>query len=279
VASVNPLAQLRPVGPGAVLDGGFELLRHRLGRLLALSAGLFVPIWLLDLLLVVLGPAPATEDTGTLVGPAAALLGSDGGQGSGWAWLVSALQLVALSVLGLAVGHLVAALARGEDATLAELARVALSRSWVAVLVVPLNLVVHVLTSCLGGVGWLLGDALVFTTSIVAGAEGTGPWASWRRALRLGSAEYGRSLAVVSGGVVITLVLGLSLSAGPAALVMALDPESPLVTLVSAAGAAVVLVTSPLTACIAGRAYVDLRCRVEGWDLELRRRALERATT
>lgn len=275
LAALNPLATLRPVGPGAVIDGGFELLRHRLGRLLALSACLFLPIWLLDLVLVVLGPAPATESTGTLVGPAAVLFGSDAAQQSSWTWLVTGLQLVALSVLGLCAGHLVAAMVRGEDPGLGQLGRVAWRRSWVAVLIVPLNLVVHVLTSCLGGIGWLLGDALVFITSVVAGAERLGPWAAWRRSMKLAGAEYGRSLVVVTGAVVISLVISLSLSAGPAALFLALDPGSALVTIVSAAGAAVILLTSPLTACIAARAYVDLRCRHEGWDLELRRQAME----
>lgn len=273
----NPLADVRPVGPAAVLDGGIDLLRHRIGRLLALTACLYLPVWLFDLSLVVFGPVDATERTGSLGGPAAVLFDSGAGSTlSGWVYVVGALQMVALSLLGLAVGHMAAGLVAGRDATLGELAGVLARRWWVALLILPLNAAVHGVSACLGGIGWFIGDAFVFMASVVAGAERTGPWAAWRRAVRLSTAEFGRALVISFGGVVITGVIQMSLSFGPAALVASLDPASPLVTVVIAAGAAVVLVTEPLTACIAARAYVDLRCRVDGWDLELRRDRLLR---
>lgn len=276
-AERNPLADVRPVGPAAVLDGGIDLLRHRFGRLIALTACLYLPVWLFDLSLVVFGPVDATDRTGTLGGPAAVLFDSGAGSTlSGWVYVVGALQMVALSLLGLAVGHLAAALVAGRDATLGELAGVLARRWWVALLILPLNAVVHAASACLGGIGWFIGDAFVFMGSVVAGAERIGPVAAWLRGIRLSTAEFGRALVISFGGVVITVVIQTSLSFGPAALVASLDPSSPLVTLVVAAGAAVVLVTEPLAACIAARAYVDLRCRVDGWDLELRRARLLR---
>ncbi|MFM7062705.1 MAG: hypothetical protein ACKO04_04315, partial [Actinomycetes bacterium] len=47
---VPPFLPLRSVGPGAVLDGGFDVLRFRLGRMVGLAATLFTPLLLLQLL-------------------------------------------------------------------------------------------------------------------------------------------------------------------------------------------------------------------------------------
>jgi len=268
------LDDLRPVSVGAVLDGGFELLRHRFAPLMALTACLFVPVWLLHLTLAIVAPP---EVDGTLLsGQFWSPLSS--GSSSPLAVVASGLQLVALSVLGLCVGHMAAALARGEETTLAELGSLALRRFWVAALIVPLTSAVHLVTACLGGVGWVLGDAVVFLTSVAAGAERLGPWRAFQRSWQLTRPSFGRALVISFGGLCISLVIRLSLSFGPAALALSLDPTSPLVEFLGAASTAVLLVTEPLTACIAARAYLDLRCRREGWDLAMRQDRLEATT-
>lgn len=269
----NPLADLRPVSVGAVLDGGVGLLRHRFGRILAVTACLFVPVWLLNLVLVLTAlPSGATGDLGS----ATTLLWSSTATGteSLLALVVTGLQLVALSLLGLVVGHLAMGLARGEDPDLRELGSVVAQRWWVAVLVVPMTAVVHVAAACLGGVGWILGDAAVFLTSVAAGAERLGPWQALVRGWSLTRPSYGRALVICLGGLVITQLIRWSLSVGPTALVMSLDPTSSLVGLLAAGTSAVVLITEPLTACIAARAYLDLRCRRDGLDLSMRRERL-----
>ncbi len=266
----NPLAELRPMGAGAVLDGGFELFRYRFARLVGLAACLFVPVWLLSVVLAIVAPPELDEASGVGV----SWLNATSGSSSPLAWLVVALQVVALSVLGLCTGHLAMALARGEDPGLREVGSVALRRSWVAVLIVPLNAAVHAVSSCLGGVGWVLGDALVFLSSVAAGAESLGPWKGFVRSWTLTRSQYGRSLAISFGSLCIAQVIRWSLSWGPTALVMSLDPASPLVGLFTALTSAVVLLTEPLTACIAARAYLDLRCRRDGLDLVLRQQRL-----
>ncbi len=266
----NPLADLRPMGVGAVLDGGFELLRFRFGRLMALSACLFVPIWFLNLVLAIVAPpAPGSSLGADLVGTSLS-----SGSSSPLAHVATGLQLVALSLLGLCVGHLAMALARGEDAGLRELGALAWRRWWVALLIVPLTAAVHGATACLGGIGWMLGDAFVFLSSVAAGAERLGPWRAFVRSWTLTRSEYGRALGISFGGLCITQVIRWSLSAGPAALTMSLDPTSPLVGVFSALSTAVLLLTEPLTACIAARAYLDLRCRRDGWDLGQRHERL-----
>ena len=269
----NPLADLRPVSVGAVLDGGVDLFRHRFGRLLAVSACLFVPVWLLNLVLVVSGQSVGTSREQT--SSPQLLWGADvTGASSSLTYVLLGLQVAALSLLGLLVGHLAMSMARGGDADLRELGRVARSRWWVALLVVPLTTVVHLVATCLGGVGWILGDAAVFVTSVAAGAERLGPWRAVTRSWSLTRPEYGRALVISFGGLAITSLIRWSFAFGPTALVGALAPASPLVDVLAVATPAVLLVTEPLTACIAARAYLDLRCRREGLDLSMRRERL-----
>lgn len=262
----NPLADLRPVSAGAVLDGGFELLRYRFGRLTALAACLFVPVWLCNVVLAIVVPPEQAATPGSGIGWSALSTGSS----SPLVFVVAAAQLVALSILGLCTGHLAMSLARGEDPSLRELGALALRRSWVALLIVPLNAGVHALTACFFGVGWVLGDALVFLSSVAAGAERLGPWHGFRRSWNLTRPQYGRALVISFGALCIAQVIRWSLSVGPTVLLTSLDPASRLVGLFTAMSSGVLLLTEPLTACIAARAYLDLRCRRDGVDLALR---------
>lgn len=261
----SPLADLRPVGPGAVLDGAVDLLRHRFGRIVALAACLFVPVWLLNVVLALAAPPPLSGGSGL------DWSGMSTATSSPLVYLVMALQLVALSVLGLCVGHLAIELACGRDASLSELGSVALRRGWVALLIVPLNALVHGPALCFAGVGWIIGDALVFLSSVVAGAERRGPWSSFVRGMSLTRAEFGRALAISLGGLCLTQLIRLSLSFGPTVLITSLAPGSSLATMFGALSTGVLLLTQPLSACIAARAYLDLRCRRDGLDLVLRR--------
>lgn len=271
-STINPLSQLRPVGPGAVLDGAVELLRHRFGRIMALAACLYVPIWLLNVAVTVMDPTTlgsGESGSGIVWSPVGAYT-SD----SVWLWMIGLLQVVALSILGLMIGRLVTGLAEGDDPSFSELAAFGARRSWVAALVVPMNTVVHTIAACLGGFSWVLGDALVFVVSVAAGAEALGPISAFRRSIRLTSSQYGRSLVLCTGSLALGWVIRLSFSAGPTMLLASLDPTSPLVGLVGALSSAVTLLTEPLTACMAARSYLDLRCRRDGYDLELRRARL-----
>ncbi len=270
--ATNPLSQLRPLGPGAVLDGAVELLRHRFGRIMALAASLYIPIWLLNVAVTVIDPSAlgsGEAGSGIVWSPVGASTSE-----SAWVWMIGLLQVVALSILGLVIGRLATALAEGNDPSFGELVGFGARRSWVAVLVVPMNMVVHTSAACMGGFTWMLGDALVFIVSVAAGAEGSGPVSAFRRSIQLTSSQYGRSLVLCTSALVLSWVIRLSFSAGPTMLIASLDPTSSLVGLVGALSSAVTLLTEPLTACIAARSYLDLRCRRDGYDLELRRARL-----
>ena len=183
-----------------------------------------------------------------------------------------AAQAVALAALGIAVGAASAAWSQGRDPTWSTLVGTAARRSWVAAVVVALSLAIKVPLSCLPVLGWLIGDALVFMSAVVAGAESSGPFRSVRRSIELARRQLGRAMAIVLGGLIISQVLRLSFSVGPAAIVSVVDPSATAAALAERLGSIVGVVVEPLTACIAVRAYLDLRCRVEGVDL-VRRRA------
>lgn len=260
------LRSLRPMGPGAVLDSSFDLLRLRFRRIVGVAACLYVPIRILDLVTMI---ASGDAEDRYQIGPAILLMGGD----SGWALVVALLQSFALSVLGLCVGHLVVRMVDGADATFRELMSLAVRRSWVALLVMPLIFLVRAPLSCIP-LGFVVGDALVFTTSVIAGAERLGPWRAFRRSLTLSRRSLGPMLAVAFGGLLISQMLRISFYAGPVLLAANFSTSEVVLTAVAQAGALVVLVAEPLTACIAARAYIDLRCRNEGADL--RRRLHER---
>jgi hypothetical protein len=262
----GPLAGVAPAGPAAVLDGAFVLLRHGAGRLIALAALVLLPVEALLLAFDLAG--------GAAMGPG--VLGIDGATGPGAGPLVpaaAAATALAQCLVGIAAGHLVAGWWEGRDPTLGETLRLVARRSWVAPVVVVLGAAVKLPLACLGGLGFVLGDALVFLSGVVAGAERTGPVASVARSIRLTRPAYGTALVVCLGGLVITWVLQAVLTVGPVVLLSFFPVPAGWAVVAERAGGLVQLVTVPLTACIAARAYVELRCRVEGADLLRRMQA------
>ena len=262
----NPLRPLRRLGAGAALDQGVDLLRFRFRRLVGLAACFVLPVQLVDLLLR-LSVSPAPSEDVDLGGAGVLALGT-----SDWVGVTILLRSLALSVLGICVGHLVAHLIEGRDASFRELLRVGLRRSWVALAMLPLSVLVRGVLIWIPFVGFVVGDALVFVASIVVGAERVGPIAALGRNLRLTRAQSGAAIALSMGSLVITMILRLSLYGGPQALLYALGPPEGVIIAVQQLAGLVLLVIEPLTACIAASSYLLLRCRVDGLDLELRRR-------
>jgi len=259
------VGSLRPRSVPAVLDRGIELLRVRPGRWFGLGAALLLPVWLLDLVLLVTVGADTVERVP--LGPSVFRV-----QESSWALMLIPLHALALSLLGIAVGSAAAAWREGSDPTTAQLLRVALVRVWTAVVIVTLTGLAAAVASCLFGVGYLLVAPLFFTASIVAGAEKVGPLAALGRSIALGRAAYGRSLGMATGSLVLTQVVRFSCWLGPVALAGLLGAGEGVLVPMERIGGLVVVIVEPLTAAFALSAYLDLRCRVEGLDLELRTR-------
>ena len=264
----DPLSALSPVGVGGVLDGGFELLRSRFGLLVGTAAALFLPLQLLEVLAALSAGLDAQITTGGL-GGSLELLGS--GATTGVDVFVLVARVMALSLLGLLCGVMVSDLLGGRRRTGGSLLRLAGGRWWVALVLPLLCVPVKAVGSCLVYVGFFLADALLMCASVAAGAERLGPFASFGRSWRLALRHYGTAIGVSVGAFFIALVLQAALFVGPVLLAgQFLTSESALLVVQQVALLSL-LVVQPLTACIAARAYVELRCRAEGLDIELRR--------
>lgn len=261
------MASLGVVGAGGVLDAAFDLLRFRFRRLVALAVVVVVPVRLFDLWTsVAMGTTRSSIDSTSNV----RVLDSVGAVGGAAVW-VAVAQSFGLFLLGMAVGHLVAGWMQGRDDPFGAVVAAVARRIWVAPVVVVVALVLKMAAACFGGVGFFAVDALLLVAAPVAGAEHLGPFACIGRSLRLSRRAYGVALAVSIGGFMISMLLRIALLLGPSVLVAAMSMPKQVEVLVEQAASLTLLVTLPLTACIAARAYVELRCRVEG--LDLRRRA------
>lgn len=264
----NPLVQLGPVGPGAVLDGAFDLLRFRFWRLVALCASVVIPVQLFGLWVAISTGADTASDL-----PQLQLLDAGASTPIGPALGLLIAQACALFLLGMAAGVLVDGWLDGRDIAFGEVVGAVARRCWMVPIVIVAAGVAKWSAACLGLIGFFLVDALVFVAGPVAGAERVGPFATIGRSVRLSRATYGNALAVCFGGFIITSVVRVALAVGPIALVQMLGLPEGWFLVVDQVGSLTLLITLPLTSCIAARAYVDLRCRAEGFDLVRRQDA------
>ncbi len=259
----NPLRNLGPAGPGAVLDSSFALLRFRFRRFLALAAVVVIPVQLIDLW-IALSAGTSSAGQGA---PQFAIFASGPNMPFWSTLLVLGLQSTGLFLLGMAAGHLVQGWLQGRDDPFGTVVGAVGRRCWVVPIVVVVASAAKWAAGCFGGVGFFLADALFFIAGPVAGAELTGPFATIGRSVRLAKGAYGNALAICFGGFVITSVVRFALALGPIVLVSMLGLPEGWLLVIDQASSLTLLVTLPLIACIAARAHVDLRCRVEGFDL------------
>lgn len=267
----NPLRDVEPAGVGGVLDGGFDLLRIGFGRLVGLAAALLLPLQLIEL--IIFTRVGRVDQVDIDQSPFAGFMAM-GSSPSSVSWVFVALRLMILSFLGMTVGLMVRELLGGRLPSGRSLAAAAGRRWWVAAVIPLLTAPVKSVGFCLVYLGWFLIDCLLMCPSVIAGAEGAGPLRSFGRSWKLARASYGTALGVSVGGFVIATILQFALLLGPAALVSAFAVSEGVLLLVQQITSLVLLVTQPLTACIAGRAYVEFRCRSEGLDLHRRRASL-----
>jgi len=254
-----------------VLDGAFDILRFRLGRFVALAAVFFVPLLVAQF---ALGLAFGFGDESTGGGVLASPLVFIGGANTSWGIPLFIANQIALSSMGIAVGFSVGSWLAGTDPTFGITLRYAARRVWVAAVLVVLTWMLRIPLSCVPLVGLWIGDALTFIASTTAGAERLGPLAAMKRSIGLTRRAFGLCMVIALGGFAISSVIKMALWAGPVALVSFVVPSSEVATSVGRFGSLVLLVSEPLVACIAARAWLELRCRTEGLDLERWRDAL-----
>lgn len=248
--------RLRPLSVGQIVDGGYRGLRARPGVVLG-SGLLFL--------------APVTVLAGLAGG---GLVGGVVTRGSVVGTVVNGVGTsFATFGMGLPLARVVAAAADGHRLGLGAALRLP-ARVWASAVVAWLVLAV---AKVVGTAFFLLPGLVVVVFGLVVApvlaVEQLGPFAALRRAAALAGTRFWRCVGVVALQVVATLGVAAALLVLPALVVSGLeDPIARPLGAVLQLG--VSLVVMPTAALSTALAYLDLRVRAEGIDLdrEIRRR-------
>lgn len=259
---------LRPMTMADLLDGGFAVIRSN-PRVIAVCA------------LLVAVPAQffsAWMQRGSLDALAFGSIWSDPSladdqTGGGWDIAPALVQSLGVSILAVPLMLMLAGAIRGSPPSDRDLVRAMFARSPVVLVAWLLVHVLELLGVFLFIVGALLAMGGLLVTVPALAAERLGPVAAMKRSWTLTSSRRWQmvGLGMLSGLVVDTLSGILALV--PTAIAAVMGPSGGWLVL-AAGNTAVGLLTMPLAAAIACVAYVDLRVRTEGLDLEMDARAV-----
>ena len=255
---------LRPLATFEIVDQATAFWRRRLGTVATVTIVATVPVQALSAL------ACRTQHTcsGLRPGLLSAALGGDGHSDLLVLTLLALAAALSAQVAATAIAHIVASERLGYDLGAWAALRLALRRSaavGAAWLLGHLLLVVSAITV----VGPLAVMALLLVTTPAIAIEGIGPVAGLRRSWRLGLRRFWPLLGVaLSAGLVATL-LAVALALLPTLLSLGGPLQRWTWLLRGAASQLQVLVSVPLTAAAATLAYLDVRVRTEGVDLQV----------
>lgn len=265
----SPVERLQPRGVGAILDGGFEVLRFRFPLIAALTVTLVAPLMGVPLLVRNLRVQDRLEDMSSVnfnlgFGPATP------GEGATWA-LEQLGGGLALALVGVAIGHLVAAWLRGEDPGYRDVMKLVLRRGPVAAAAWVMALIPKSLGVLACGVGVLFTVSMFVVLSPLVANEAVGPFAAVGRCFKLSS---GRRATAMVGFVVCGLCVKVAF--GLVGMLVATILESQVLQrptwgwiAMSAVELGFALLLIPVQAGWASLAYLDLRVRSEGLDIVL----------
>jgi hypothetical protein len=266
----SPVRRLQPRGVGEILDGGFEVLRFRFATLMSITVLFAVPLYALPTLARL---AQGGDRSNVLEAQASffRVFTDEGGSSGASTFLgfVAALgSALALTIVGVAVTHLVTSWLMGGDPTFRQTLRHVAGRgpvltgAWfLALLVKGLGVV-----TC---VGWLFVIPLLMVLAPVVSSEGLGPAASVRRTWRLSRPRFGEMAGLAFVSALVTAIIWLVLAALSFVLLQIWRDASWVWVAAGVIGVVIQLVLLPLQAAWATLAYVDLRVRTEGLDLQL----------
>ncbi len=263
-AAGRPPMPLRPMTIADLVDGGFSVIKARPRTIAVCAAVVVIPVELLVAYSQrsLLGGAALGDvlDDPTLFST------TDGG--SDLSYLGALGETIAVAFVAVAVMTIVAGRYAGRDPSTGEVLGTMLRR---APAVLGAWVIVH-LAEAIGllalgiGAAYAMG-ALIVTIPAMA-TEGIGPIAAVRRSWQLTAT---RRWPMVGVGVVswfVVSILTSVLTLVPTTLALVIGTSDGWV-LMAAGNTAVGLLTLPLTAAITCLAYLDLRVRLEGLDLEM----------
>mgnify|MGYP001823293230 FL=1 len=265
---------LRPLTYMEILDHGFTVVRQRPRHAFAAAACVTIPFQLA--LALILRQTFAGDDFGQLIGMNAAITGVDqlfeGGNFTVIA-LLTLGPLLASLFASIALGQVVAEAALGRELGVVPMLLGAARR--LPVVAIPW-LVVHVaivIGTMLMVIPGLIIAVAFYLMGPVAGVEAPSMGAMFSRPRHLARGKPWRLLAIWS---LTALVFGIltPVSAALPWLISQFADPSWLWILRSVLAAVTALFTAAATGAISVVAYLDLRTRLEGLDLELATRAL-----
>lgn len=267
---------MRPMTIPDLLDGAFAIIKRRPRDVLVLAAAFVIPVQLLSSLLLrdVLG---SSGFGGTGLGDPTSSVGiEESGQITGVGSTVLSLLLGVLS-LALLAGALAMLVQDWYDGRREPPSRTVVRTLRRSPALLLGAVVVHAMEA-VGllalGIGAYVAMGLLHIVSPVIGAEGTGPFRAVGRSIRLTRARFWRSMAVPALVAIIGASLGIGFQLVPELIVLVTSDSWN--WLARAVGATLVqLVVTPFTASVAVLYHLDLRIRIEGYDIERRLRAEE----
>lgn len=247
-----------------MLDGAFAIVKLAPRTVLALTAALVLPIQFVVAVTAQGGLDESTDfNTVTTLGDAFSQ------SGFGWSNLLLAyLTVLPLPFLGAALGRLLSAWYGGTDLGVGELLRGLVSR---APTLLGVFVLVHLAETIAGipcGIGLPFLMPMFLVAGPVVGVEGLGVLDTLRRSWELARRRYWACFWVVVCSGLVAGVLQTSFSTLPTILALLFGDDWGWV-LIAAGNTAAALVVTPFVCGAAALAYLDLRVRTEGLDLEL----------
>ncbi len=256
---------LRPLATFEIVDQATSFWRQRVGAVVGVTLAATLPVQVVSAL------ACRSRDTCAGVNPS--VFGATTALGAGGTDVVLVVVLALVAAIAnqfaaTAVAHLVTAERLGNELTAGPALRLALRQvPRVATAWVLGHLLVVV--SAVAVVGPIAVSALFLVVTPAIAVERIGPVAGLRRSWRLGRTRFWPVLGVFLASGLVASLLGIAFSALPLAFAQ-LGPLSRWSWLFDAGARQLqVLVALPLTAAAATLAYLDLRVRAEGLDLQI----------
>ncbi|HKY15099.1 MAG TPA: hypothetical protein VJM33_09255 [Microthrixaceae bacterium] len=248
------------------------MLRYRFGTLMALAATFVLPLYAIPAAFNFAQIATTTDGVGDPGRPWIGVTELSGASDSGdplLTWIAVVGSSLGIALVGVSVGHLCAQWLMGADPRYGDVLRATVRRLPVLVVAWALVLPLKALGAAVCFVGVVFPIAAFSVLSPVIAAEGVGPIASIARSWRLTTRRLFPMIVLVVIGAVVSGAVSTLLSIAAGILLSVWETAWWVWIAVAAVNILVELLLAPVVAGWASLAYLDLRVRTEGLDLEL----------
>jgi hypothetical protein len=267
----NPFGVLRPLSVGQIIDQGFEILRFRFGRIMALTIVVMLPLVVLPTLIgygSFVGEAQRFFDSGDPLG-VAWLQVSATGSGDWWSTIATLTSPIAQALVGIGVATMVGGWVMGRDPKFGEALGRTLRRTPAALVVFVVGIIPKIVGTYLCLIPGLIVIALFLLASPVLATESEGPFKTIARSVRLGSRRLWPLVGLTVAGLLLSTLITVLLDVVAVAIVWLAGEASWIWVVLGAINVLGSVFIAALLAAWTALAYVDVRVRTEGMDLDI----------